>query len=124
VCFKKDPDDDDYQAVDTVAPDRAKHDASAIDKLPLQHLPWEALGACAEVMRKATVKYPYNNWRKGAPWSEFAGSALRHFRAWLMREDTDEESGCHHLAHCALDVLFLLTWAIQNKGTDDRVEKE
>lgn len=61
------------------------------------------------------------NWRKGAPWREFAGSALRHLLKWLGGEDLDE-SGNHHLAHCATNVLFILTWVLRNEGTDDRIK--
>ena len=101
---------------------RALHDASTAEKLPLQYLPWEGLGAVAEVMRCATHKYPYDNWRAGMPWRELAGSVLRHFRSWLLGEDTDPDSGQLHLAHCACDVLFLLTYAIKGAGTDDRIK--
>ena len=104
------------------AVDRAAHDATAGDKLPLQHLPYEALEECAKIMRAATVKYPYNNWRKGAPYMEFTGSILRHVWAFMCGADKDPESGFHPLAHAALDCLFIVTWALQGKGEDDRVK--
>lgn len=103
-------------------PTRALHDASKGDKLPLQHLPFEALEECAAVMRWGTVKYPYENWRKGAPWLEFTGSILRHVWAFMSGVDKDPESGLHPLAHAALDCLFIITWAKQGKGEDDRVK--
>ena len=73
-------------------------------------------------MRAATVKYPYNNWRKGAPYMEFTGSILRHVWAFMCGADKDPESGFHPLAHAALDCLFIVTWALQGKGEDDRVK--
>jgi hypothetical protein len=77
----------------------------------------------AKVIQLGSKKYGMDNWRKGAPWREFFGSALRHLIAALCGEDKDEETGLHPLAHCACDVLFLLTWALQKQGTDDRVKE-
>ena len=110
-----------WQPVDAAAP-RALHDASTQDKLPLQHLPWEGLVVCAEVMRKATSKYPYENWRAGMPWMELAGSCLRHLVKWLCGEDLDKDSGQQHLAHLATDALMLLVLTMKNRGTDDRIK--
>lgn len=98
--------------------DAALH-ASA-GKPGLQYLPWRALTEVAKVIDFGAKKYSRNGWRKGMPWMELAGSTVRHVAKWISGIDLDEESGLHHLAHAATDILFLVEYYCLQLGTDDR----
>lgn len=55
-------------------------------------------------------KYTDNGWQTVPDGVERYKDALfRHLFAWLSGEETDEESGCRHLAHAAWNCLALLT---------------
>jgi hypothetical protein len=86
----------------------------------VQWLPFQALEEVARVLDFGAGKYGRDNWRKGANWMEFAGSALRHIGKWLRGENLDQESLLHHLAHAACNCLFLLEYWLTETGTDDR----
>ena len=94
-------------------------------KPPLEALPWDALEQVAKVLAFGQNKYPDHpdgcpNWYLGMAWSRLAASCFRHVTAWLRGEDCDDESGLPHLAHAITCLLFLLTYTIQGRGTDDR----
>lgn len=98
--------------------DEAKHlDAG---KVPLDSLPFEAVCHVGRVIRYGEKKYGMDNWAKGMAWRKLLGSTLRHIVAWAMGEDRDEESGEYHLAHACTDILFLLTYQLEGRGTDNR----
>lgn len=83
-------------------------------------MPTEALEEVAKVFTYGAQKYDPDNWRKGFPWRSVFGSGMRHMQAWLSGEDYDEESGLHHLAHAACNMLFLLQYYRTGVGVDDR----
>src|SRR3990167_2305510 len=89
-------------------------------KIPLQLLPAQPIALVAEVIEYGASKYGRNNWREGLDWTELAGAALRHIFKWLSGENFDKESGLHHLAHAASNLLYLLEWARTGAGKDDR----
>lgn len=70
--------------------------------------------------------YPRDNWKKGAEWREFYGSALRHLYKFWIGEDLDPESGISHLAHAMWNVMCLRYYQKRALGQDTRdvVEKE
>lgn len=65
-------------------------------------------------------KYAQNNWRYGFVWSLSANALLRHYLAWVGGEDTDPESGLHHLAHAAWHSLVLVQFSKDHPEKDDR----
>ena len=67
-----------------------------------------------------TYKYARYNFAKGYRWSLSFDALQRHLLAFWDGEDTDPESGLHHVAHAAWHCLALLTFAMRGKGTDDR----
>lgn len=83
-------------------------------------MPTEALEEVAKVFTYGAQKYDPDNWRKGFPWRSVFGSGMRHMQSWLSGEDFDEESGLHHLAHAACNMLFLLQYYRTTVGIDDR----
>lgn len=61
------------------------------------------------------------NWAKGMPWSVCFSCAISHVLKYLGGRMQDEESGCHHLAHAACNVLFLLAYRDLYPEGDDRI---
>ncbi len=66
-------------------------------------------------------KYADWNYAKGYAFSLSLGALLRHVMAWADGEDTDPESGRHHLAHAAWHCFALQTFQLYGLGTDDRI---
>jgi hypothetical protein len=101
------------------APDQAmKLDAG---KTPLDLLPFESLIEIGKVLEFGKKKYAAHKWREGMAWSRLLGALLRHVFKWAMGNDIDPETGLHELAHAGCCVVFLLSYALTGKGTDDRV---
>ena len=94
-----------------------KHDG---DKLRWDLLPYAALSDVAAVFNLGAEKYTAWNWMGGMPYSRVFNSAQRHLLAFWSGEDNDPESGEPHIAHAAANLLFLLTYAKQGIGSDDR----
>lgn len=77
-----------------------------------------------EVVRVLTfgaTKYADRNWEKGIKYGRLIAATLRHIFSWMRGERNDPESGIHHLAHAACDIIFLLTYEIRKMTKwDDR----
>ncbi|KKW09801.1 MAG: hypothetical protein UY48_C0053G0003 [Candidatus Gottesmanbacteria bacterium GW2011_GWB1_49_7] len=67
-----------------------------------------ALKSVSAVFAYGAKKYAAYNYKKGARFSESYACARRHMTAWFNGEDVDAESGQHHLAHAAWNILRLL----------------
>lgn len=98
-----------------------KYDSS---KPRMDLLPFEALEEVARALAFGAEKYGDHNWRGGMQWSRLVAALLRHVSAFVKGEDRDSESGLSHLAHAACCTLFLLSYVITSKGTDDRYKGE
>jgi hypothetical protein len=85
-------------------------------------LPFDALEEIARVYGFGATKYADDNWLKGYSWRLSAGAMLRHIAKFMVGEDRDIESGCHHLAHVAWHCLTLITFTMRGLGTDDRAK--
>lgn len=86
-------------------------------------LQWGAILAVGQVAEFGAKKYGDRNFEQYAQqwnWGQLFGSAIRHLIAWAMREDRDPESGLHHLAHAAWNILTLLDFVMRGLGNDDR----
>ncbi len=86
----------------------------------LHALPWEALQELGRIYSFGAQKYADYNFRKGYQWSLSFDAMLRHAFAFWNREDLDEESQLHHMAHATWHALTLTLFALTGKGTDDR----
>jgi hypothetical protein len=84
-------------------------------------MPFDALNEIARVYAFGATKYADHNWLRGYKWSLSSAALLRHVAQWMLGEDRDSESGCHHLAHAAWHCLTLLTFCFRGIGTDDRM---
>lgn len=93
-------------------------------KAPLSMLPRVALEQEAKVMEFGAKKYGKFNYRKGMKWSRLIDAALRHVYAYADGEDNDPETKLSHLAHARCCLGFLLEYADDNLGEDDRLPNE
>ena len=80
----------------------------------------QALAEIAAVLHFGAKKYAPSKWREGMNWSRLIDALLRHVTAFANGESTDPETGLSHLGHAGCCVLFLLTYQLENLGTDDR----
>lgn len=93
-------------------------------KAPLSMLPRVALEQEAQVMEFGAKKYGKFNYKKGMKWSRLLDAALRHVYAYSNGENNDPETGYSHLAHARCCLGFLLEYADNNLGEDDRLPNE
>jgi hypothetical protein len=78
-----------------------------------------------EVLTKSREKYAEGNWMKDTKYSVPYESLQRHLAAFWSGDEIDKESGCHHLLHCATNIMFLYYHVQQNKPeSDDRLFKK
>lgn len=90
-------------------------------KLRWSLLPWDAVREVVKVLMFGAKKYDDRNWEKGMDWGRLFDASMRHRIDWWQdRQDKATDSDIHHLAHDACDILFLLAYALRNKGKDDR----
>lgn len=65
-------------------------------------------------------KYEDRNWERGYRWSLSFAAMMRHAWAWWRGEDSDEETGSHHLVAVAWHALALLEFRHTHPEKDDR----
>lgn len=97
-------------------------DAKKFDtnKVRVDLLPTESMFEIAKVLTFGANKYGEHNWRRGMAWSRVYAAAQRHMMKWNAGETHDEESGENHLAHAAVNLIFLLYYSEHHKDLDDR----
>jgi hypothetical protein len=95
-----------------------------LGKPPWHLFMWDAAEEVVNVLAHGRLKYAARNWEKGLSWSETFDSAVRHMKKWYYQhQDLDEDSGLHHLAHAAWNILALLSfslWGGKHLENDDR----
>lgn len=87
-------------------------------------IPWEGLSLVGKVFEFGSIKYTKHDWRKGRPWTTYAGAIIRHTYQWLSGENDDPESKLPHMAHVAANAIMLLTIVTGKKGIDDRYSEK
>lgn len=112
--------------------DELGQDPKNVDKVGLRYnagkiafdlLPPAALTELATVYTRGAEKYAPNNWRLGMRFGICIGAALRHVFKFLVGEDRDQETGCHHLAMAAWNCLAIVQYQADGVGEDDRFKK-
>lgn len=93
-------------------------------KLRYDLVPVFALKEVTRVFTYGAIKYAPDNWRKGLPWTGCIASLERHLQAFKGGEDVDSESGLFHMAHLAVNALFLLEYYKTHPELDDRIKYE
>jgi len=91
-------------------------------KMPFSMLPLDALVEITRVYLIGGIKYERDNWLKGMSWTDMIDCAERHFILWRMGLHRDPDTGCHHLALCAWNIIGLLVYELRGLGTDDRTK--
>jgi hypothetical protein len=82
------------------------------NRLALMSIP--ALWEIGQVYTMGAVKYKDRDWEKGMPYTKTMDAALRHVFKWMAGHRNDEESGLHHLAHAAWNLIALLHYELGN----------
>ena len=82
-------------------------------------LPTEWLWALGDVMTKGSYKYEDRNWERGMSWGTMVGCFSRHVFKWMMGERYDAETGCHHLAMAAWNLMALVSYDLRQLGEND-----
>lgn len=84
-------------------------------------IPWDVMREVARHYAFGASKYAPWNWRKGYDWSLSADALQRHFVAfWMDHEDDDEETGTPHLAAVIFHAAALLFFSRHFPQLDDR----
>lgn len=90
------------------------------NKLRFDLMPPEPLEDIVRILTFGAAKYSSRNWEQGMKWSRPFGAAMRHLWAWWRGESLDPDSGCSHLAHAAVNIVFLMEYERTHKEYDDR----
>lgn len=116
---------DHYDEVFYPTPERWKEKADGgglrfnAGKNRLDLIPPEWPWALGDVTTKGSYKYEERNWERGMKWSIMIGCALRHIYKFAAGERYDPETGCHHLAMAAWNVLALMSYDLRGVGEND-----
>jgi len=91
----------------------AKHDQGK----PLYNLiPVHAEAELVDVLTFGATKYTPNQWRTVDNAKErYTAAAMRHLAAYRMGEESDPESGKHHLAHAMCCLSFIIELDLENQ---------
>ena len=90
------------------------------NKLRYDLIPAGPLKEVVKILSYGSLKYDDRNWEKGMKWSRPFGAAMRPLWAWWGGETLDEDTGCSHVAHAAVNLLFLLEFENTKPEFDDR----
>lgn len=93
------------------------------DKARITLIPFEVIKALANHYTVGAKKYEDNNWRKGLKYSDTMDCAMRHIIAFQTGEDTDLETGSHHLDAAIWNLValrFFEMYPERYKQFDDR----
>lgn len=83
-------------------------------------LPWDVLWEVAEHFGRGALKYEDRNWEKGYMWSLSYAALMRHLIAFWNGEDTDPETGSHHLDAVIFHAMALRRYTVSHPEFDDR----
>lgn len=93
-------------------------------KAPLHLVPPMAIICLANAFKVGAEKYGAYNWRdKTVSKSVYYGACLRHMLAWWDGEDTDPETGNHHLDHAMACLAIIRDGESVGNINDDRPSK-
>lgn len=82
-----------------------KHD---INKTEYHLIPPIAEEEMARVLMFGAEKYSPDNWRNVPDCKRYYNAARRHMTLWLMGDQSDPETGKHHLAHAMCCLSFIV----------------
>jgi hypothetical protein len=94
-----------------------KHD---LGKPPLAYIPKAALEAEGMAFAHGARKYYAWNYKNGLAVTRTLSAAMRHILQFLDGEDTDSESGAHHLGCARANLAMALDTLANHPELDDR----
>ena len=77
-------------------------------KLRYDLLDYSILDEMVRVLTFGAEKYGANNWQ-GVQKERYQAALGRHYSKYMQGEQNDPESGIHHLAHCMINCLFIMS---------------
>lgn len=100
--------------IDSAIATGVKHDQDKPHmNLLFQEVP-NALVEVSKALRMGELKYGRENWKKVDNLEDrYLAALLRHLVAIQMGEKQDKESGLSHLAHVAVNAMFLLDYEVR-----------
>lgn len=108
-------------------PEMPRHETGAmrekLDDLRYDYMPFQEIAeAYARVAAHGAEKYDVDNWTKGLPNVQIAGSLMRHLWAYLWGEDRDPDSGLLHTDHILWNAVTLTYNVARLSEMDNRFE--
>jgi len=73
-----------------------------------------------DVLEFGADKYDEWNWLKGSDWSRISDAMDRHMTEFNACDSFDKETNLHHMAHIAINAMFLYSFSQMGVGNDDR----
>lgn len=100
-------------------------DKIGITKQPMTVLPTAGIRLGANAAQHGADKYGPYNWREfPIAYLVYLDAMLRHIYALLDREDTDPDSGVHHLGHVIAGASILADAIEHGMVKDDRPQNK
>lgn len=88
--------------------DQLKYDTG---KIRYSLIPVKGLADVGKVLTFGAEKYEAESWREIEDKSRYMDALIRHVEQFRAGEIMDEESGLNHMAHVAVNALFLLEFS-------------
>ena len=73
-----------------------------------------------KVREHGAEKYERWDWMRGREWSDYIDAMRRHITDFNQGEDRDVDSDLSHMAHVAVNAMFLYWFSRTNQGIDNR----
>jgi len=90
-----------------------------VELVPVQWIKWLSAGMSYGAYEKKPQPYGPMNWAKGGKASSLTTAALRHLSSYIDGEELDQDSGHHHLIHCAMNCLMLVSLSALGRLEND-----
>ncbi len=99
-------------------------DAVGSTKPPLSTIPAPVLFELGNALFEGHLKYGGHNWRAmGVRAGVYYDACMRHLASWWAGEDTDPDSGMHHVTKAIAGLVILRDAMIHDMLNDDRPPK-
>lgn len=96
-------------------------DAVGSRKAPLSTVPMPVLFEVGTALLEGACKYGRHNYRAiGVRGSVYFDAAVRHLASWWEGEDTDPDSGVHHVSKAIAGLMVLRDSIMAGNWQDDR----
>jgi len=95
------------------------------DKLRYDLIPPVVTRQLAMILTFGALKYDDNNWQNvDRAKQRYYAALMRHLEEWRAGDDSDDDSGCHHLAHALTNIAFLVWLENEDVTLPDITDEE